>query len=277
MRGTRRTFGARRAIVRRSRSATWQVAVAVLVATIGAAGLGYLAVQLFYLPETVAQSRLNLVPALVGMDIEDARGRGEADGYAVATAGRYSEEVEEGRVIYQVPPPQFYLPRGDTLHVLVSRGPVRTLVPDLTGLDPELARSILRQLRLQMTPPRRAPSDLHPQGMIVETIPPAGTAVQRDTRVTLVLSRGGSILAMPDVRGLALAEARDTLEVYALTVGEVTTLAKPEVDVEGRVIVVTGQDPPAGRNVRSGTAIRLELGEKAETTPPKAESAEREP
>ncbi len=257
-----RDFGERRAILRRSRSATWQIAIALLVATIGAAGLGFLAVQLFYLPETIAQSRLNRVPDLTGMEVGDARSLGESESYAVISTRRYSEDVEAGDVIYQIPPPGFYLPAGDTLRVLVSSGPVRTRVPDVVGLEAEQAASVLRQLGLKATPPRRAPSDVHPQGVVVETIPPVATPVDEGAAITLVLSRGGSILSMPDVRGLSLADARDTLEIYSLTVGAVTTLDEQEPSEEGRIVVVSGQEPRAGHNVRSGSAVRLELGEK---------------
>ncbi|HUP01382.1 MAG TPA: PASTA domain-containing protein [Gemmatimonadota bacterium] len=256
-----RSFGARRAIVRRKRSAAWQIGIALILATIGAVGLGYLAVQLFHLPETLAQSEAARVPDLTDRRIGDARSLGESQGYVVIeTDHHYSDDVEDGRVIYQVPPPGFYLPRGDTVRVLISRGPVRTTVPDVAGLDHEMARSILHQLGLETTPPRREPSELQPYDAVIETVPPIGTAVEPGSRITFVLSRGGSILAMPDIRGLALTAARDTLEIYSLTVGEVTTLEGQPVSGEGRV-VVSGQDPAPGRNVRAGSAVRVHLGE----------------
>lgn len=264
--GRVRALRDRRAIVRRRRSALWQITVALLLATVGAAGLGYLAVQLFYLPDTLAQSRLNHVPDLTGMELEEARSTGESEGYAVIESGkRFADDVEEGEVIYQIPPPDSYLPRGDTLRVLVSLGPGRTTVPDVAGLDPEMAKSILRALGLETTPPRRVPNERYPQGTIVETVPPVGTTVEEGAAITLVLSRGGSILSMPDVRGLPLAAARDSLEIYSLTVGEVTGVEGAPVSeesVEGRV-VVNGQDPAPGRNVRAGSAVRLQLGERA--------------
>lgn len=254
-------FEERREIVRRGRSATWQVTIALVAATVGAAGLGYLAVQLFFLPETVAQSRLDRVPDLTGLKLEDAVEAGEDQGYRVADVHRhYSDEVDGGKVIYQVPPPETYLQRGDTVSVLVSLGPARPVVPDLAGLEPDRARRILRSLGLESTPSRREASDLHPQGTVIETVPPAGTPAARGTEVTLVLSRGGSFLAMPDVRGLPLAGARDTLEVHGLIVGEVTGVAEEQRAGEG-IVVVAAQDPAAGRRVRAGSAVRLRLGE----------------
>jgi hypothetical protein len=67
-----RDFGERREVVERSRSAAWRVPIALIVATLGAGALGYLGVQLFLLPETLAESRLHRVPDLTGMSIDDA-------------------------------------------------------------------------------------------------------------------------------------------------------------------------------------------------------------
>ena len=69
-------FHDRREMVERSRSAVWRVPIALIVATLGAGALGYLGVQLFLLPEMLAESRLHRVPDLTGESIEDAMGDG---------------------------------------------------------------------------------------------------------------------------------------------------------------------------------------------------------
>lgn len=245
-----------------SRGVTWQIVLALALATLGAAGIGYLAVQLFYLPETLADQRVAQVPDLSGRDLEDGRSQAEASGYELVESGRLAwEDVEEGRIVYQIPPPDFYLPRGDTVRVVVSRGPVRTEIPRLEGLQPELAASILHGLGLSTTPPRREFSNLHPEGAVVGSVPPVGTTVGPGTAVTLILSGGGSFLPMPDVRGLSLAAARDTLDVHTLTVGEVRTVRGGPTASEARV-VVSAQNPQAGQRVRRGSAVRLDLGER---------------
>lgn len=274
----RRAFRDRRGVVERRRSATWQVAVALVSATLGAAALGYLSIQLFFLPETVAQSRLNRVPDLTGMDVEDAVGAAEDAGYAIVrSGGQYSDEIETGEILYQIPPPESYLQRGDTLWVLTSLGAATPTIPDLAGVEPSIARGVLRGLGLETTPSRRAASDLHPQGTVIETVPPAGTAVEEDTRVTLVISRGGSFLEMPDVTGLPLAAARDSLESFGLSVGEVSGVEGGQATGEGSVVVVS-QSPAAYRRVRAGSAVGLQLGERPRDPRPEAPpAAERRP
>lgn len=264
----RRNFHERREMIERKRSATWQVSIAVLAATLGAVGLGYLVVQLFFLPETVAESRLNRVPDLIGATVNDVVGGDGVGGYVVTESGRiHHAGVDSGEVIHQTPLPGTYHPRGDTLFLLVSLGAPDPTMPDLAGLEPDLARRVLERLGARLTPPRREASDLQPQGVVVETIPPGGSPLPAGTEVTLVLSRGGSFLTMPDVRGLTLPAARDSLSVYSLTVGEVVGIEGEPVDAGTAAadaqIVVTAQDPAYGRRIRSGSAVRLTLGERS--------------
>jgi beta-lactam-binding protein with PASTA domain len=269
-----RDFGERRAVVERGRSATWQVTIALIAATIGATALGYLAVQLYVLPQTLREARLNRAPSLTGMEVDDALDKAEASGYAVAVVGRdYSEEIERDEVLYQSPSPDMFLPRGDTLRVLVSLGPAEERVPDIAGLALDHARRTLAQMAMRVVNVSREASDIHPQGTVIRTDPPAGTPIGEsrekespDLAVAIVLSRGGSRLTMPDVRDLTLAQARDTLEVYSLMVGEVTGLAEETGLAEGEQprgegrVVVTVQEPSPGRLVPAGSAVNLTLG-----------------
>ncbi|HET7694041.1 MAG TPA: PASTA domain-containing protein [Gemmatimonadota bacterium] len=255
-------FRERREIVERSRSAVWQVPIALIVATLGAGALGYLGVQLFLLPETLAESRVHRVPDLTGESIEDAMEDGRSAGYEVVASGRqYSDRVDQGDVIYQIPPPGSYLAAGDTLFVLVSLGDQQTRIPDLMGLDLEAARAILRQLDVDVQGVQRAPSELVPQNLVVSSEPPPGTLVEGDMAVVLTLSRGGAMVDMPDVRGLSQAAARDTLEIFGLTVGEVTSVGADTLDMAASAqVVVTGQEPAPGRSIATGSAVGLQLG-----------------
>lgn len=249
-----------RALPVRAGNATWQVPLAIVATAIGALLVGYVAVQLFFLPDMLAQGRMNRVPNLGRMEVEKARDKAASEGYVVTVGGeRRSADVEAGRVIYQLPPPGFYRPRGDTVRLLVSRGTEPAVLPDLAGLEPGLGEEILSRLGLVITPPRNQPSELHPWGTIVETVPPAGTEIEPGIEVTMVISRGGTLVEMPDVRGLPLRAARDTLVAYGITVGQVAPLSSEEQGVEG-AIVISGQRPPPGQHVHTGSAVRLELG-----------------
>lgn len=256
-----RDFGERREMVERSRSAAWRVPIALIVATLGAGALGYLGVQLFLLPETMAESRLHRVPDLTGLSIGDAIKAGRSAGYEVVASGRqYAEDVDEGDVIYQIPPPDSYLADGDTVFALVSLGAPQTRLPDLAGLEYESARAVLHQIGVSVAAVERQPSELLPQNVVVSTDPPAGTPVEGDLSVVLRLSRGGTMVEMPDVRGLTQVAARDTLEIFGLTVGEVTSVGGADSAAGERQVVVTGQEPGPKQAIRTGSAVRLQLG-----------------
>ena len=257
-----RDFGDRREMVERSRSAAWRVPIALIAATLGAGALGYLGVQLFLLPETMAESRLHRVPDLTGLSIGDAIKAGRSVGYEVVASGRqYAADVDEGDVIYQIPPPDSYLADGDTVFALVSLGAPQTRLPDLAGLEYESARAVLHQIGVSVAAVERQPSELLPQNVVVSSDPPAGTPVEGDFSVVLRLSRGGTMVEMPDVRGLTQTAARDTLEIFGLTVGEVTSVGGADSTGAGeRQVVVTGQEPGPKQAIRTGSAVRLQLG-----------------
>jgi len=212
----------------------------------------------------------------------------------VVVVGRdYSDEVERGEVIFQNPPPDMYLPRGDTLRLLVSLGAADERLPDVSGLDLDHARRTLAAMGIRIANVSREASDIHPQGTVIRTAPAAGTPLgeidkedeNRVLAVAVVLSRGGSRLMMPDVRDLTLAQTRDTLEVYSLMVGEVTGvaegagLAEGDEPAEEARVVVTEQDPSPGRLVPAGSAVNLVLGprEVRRTRTPEAETARERP
>lgn len=274
-----RDFGERRDVVERSRSAAWRVPIALIVATLGAGALGYLGVQLFLLPETLAESRLHRVPDLTGMAIDDAIKEGRSQGYeVVANGSQYAEDVDEGDVIYQIPPPGSYLADGDTLFALVSLGPPVTRLPELTGLDYESAVAVLHQIGVAVAAVERQPSELLPQNVVVSSDPPAGTPVEGDLSVVLNLSRGGTMVEMPDVRGLSQTAARDTLEIFGLTVGEVTSVGGADSAIAGEhQVVVTDQEPGPMQAIRTGSAVRLQLGLSGEAAGRPAAAARRAP
>lgn len=238
-----------------------KVTIALLVVTVTGVIVGYAAVQMALLPETVARSQLTRVPDVSGMELDDAAQAGEDEGYSVIVgAHEHNADVGAGQVVYQVPSPGTYHPRGDSIWVLMSLGPGQVVLPDMAGIEPDLAESILLQLGLESSSPRTESSDLYPQGVVIGTIPPAGTTVESQQVVTLVLSRGGAMVAMPNVGGLELGAARDTLEVHGLTVGEISSIDAGRAPGAARTVVVD-QEPAAGQRIREGSAVRLFLGD----------------
>ncbi len=112
--------------------------------------------------------------------------------------------------------------------ILISRSGAAT-VPDVLTLDKDEALARLAQAHLtgEIGETR---FDLAPAGSVIEQNPAAGTKVDRNSRVAIVVSAGSEQVTMPDVVGESLALAKSRLESLGLIVdveyAEDTTHAK---------------------------------------------------
>ena len=96
-----------------------------------------------------------------------------------------------------------------------------TRVPDVTGLATEAALAEIENagLRAEVT---EAHDDVVPEGLVVSTSPGPGEPVLKDGEVGIVVSLGILMLEVPEVAGVAEAEALTTLEDAGLVVGMVS-------------------------------------------------------
>jgi beta-lactam-binding protein with PASTA domain len=141
-------------------------------------------------------------------------------------------------------PPQ--LPKDDPVNVIVSDGPEPRTVPAIppTSTFDQAAAAIKA---VQLAPARRDDfSDTVPEGQIIGTDPPAGTAVARDSTVTIIVSKG--LPRIPEVKGQSVKDAAAQLQAAGFTVS----------GVQGDPArTVTGTNPPAGTPAKSGTGVTI--------------------
>jgi serine/threonine-protein kinase len=122
------------------------------------------------------------------------------------------------------------------VQVVPSAGPAPRTVPDLTGQALDAATAALTDLRLLVA---QAPDEFNntiPAGGIVRQDPAPGTAVARDSTVTVVLSKGPDLVTIPALAGLDYAGVRAALEGAGFVIGNVqgnTALAFTGVTVNG--------------------------------------------
>lgn len=101
-------------------------------------------------------------------------------------------------------------------------------------------------------------------GHVIRTDPERGERVRRNATVTITVSLGPETAEVPNLRGLALTEARQQLEEAGLTPGEETRAFSEEVP-RGSVIET---DPEPGTEMRPGMAVDLVVSRGAKTTVP---------
>jgi serine/threonine-protein kinase len=107
---------------------------------------------------------------------------------------------------------------------------------------------------------RRRPNEA-PEGEVFRQEPKAGEEVQEGSEVRIYVSQGPQEVAVPDLIGLPLQQARLALRDEGLKVGSVTREPSDEYE-QGEVI---RQSYPPGATVPTGTAIDLVVSSGPET------------
>ncbi len=127
-------------------------------------------------------------------------------------------------------------------------------VPDVSTLLPEDATRVLEDEGFEVDPAERN-DPVVPQGQVSGTDPEGGAQARRGSTVTMFVSLGPRILAMPDVIGLPEAEARDALGDF--TVAEQNAQQFSAEFAAGAVIAVLDVD---------GNPVGAEVAELADLT-----------
>ena len=130
-----------------------------------------------------------------------------------------------------------------------------TPAPALTDLDREQAAVAAADEGLAVAVAGEDFSDTVGRGRVLAQDPPAGDRVARGGEVSLVLSAGPELVAVPALADVPLDEARARLEAVGLEPGPVTNTYDGRVP-EGAVVSST---PPSGQSERPGTAVALSV------------------
>jgi eukaryotic-like serine/threonine-protein kinase len=136
--------------------------------------------------------------------------------------------------------------------VVMQRGPEETVVPDLAGLPLEKARGIADAQGLPIEVRGRAYSATVPEGCICEMRPYKDKRVKAGRKIEVTLSRGPKDVSVPDLKGVDLANARDTVTGAKLRVGQVLHKRSDKIPEE-----VLAQTPEPGASVPRDSEVTL--------------------
>lgn len=126
-------------------------------------------------------------------------------------------------------------------------------VPTVLGQTEAAAKQRLSAAGLDVEAVRKGFSDAYDRGTVMDVNPDPGQRIRHNGSVTLVISRGPEIVKVPELEGLKLADARNTLRKAGLAPGVITREFSDEA-AQGTVI---GSDPAAGTERRPDSAIAL--------------------
>lgn len=124
-------------------------------------------------------------------------------------------------------------------------------VPKVTGIRVQSAQFQLRQAKLASKVERKAAAK--PKGIVVGQSPKRGASVPQGTVVTLLVSKGRPGIGMPDLTGLAAADALKALQARGLSakLEQITSTQPPGTVVE--------QSPKPGKRAQRGTQVVLQV------------------
>lgn len=202
---------------------------------------------------------LAVLPDVVGLTRDDAVATLQAAGLSVIESLRDDDSVPVGNVVGWIVTEQPNLVagsqvlRGTEVAIVVSGGPVLRAVPNLIGLSEADADAQLIVVQLNAQRNDDVFSAEIPVGLIATQEPEPGSQLARDGIVAFALSKGPETVELPNVIGLALAEAQKRLNEVGIYVG--TTSGRTTSKV--RNVLQTGQPVKSGDVVLKGSVVDL--------------------
>jgi beta-lactam-binding protein with PASTA domain len=227
------------------RSRTREMLPWILIALLLALLVGGFAVWYF------TRSSTKPVPAVVGLRIDNAVTRLQADGFKVQIA-RQSNAKAPGVVFGQNPAADTKADSGSSVRLLVSNGPSSATVPNAVGLAQSEGRSQLVKAGFAVTTVQVF-SD-QPPGTVVAQEPAAGEHSAPGTKVRLNVSKGAASVDVPSEVGTLVDQAQSDLAAKGFKPAVVRVASDQPIDT------VVSQSP-AGGQARKGATVRLNVSE----------------
>lgn len=163
----------------------------------------------------------------------------------------YNETVPPGRVVSSDPGVNTSLKAGTKVALVLSKGRQPITVPSVVGKTGTEATDTLNKLGFTVQQDTEQFSDTVAAGQVISQKPETGTAFRGDS-ITLVVSKGPQLIAVPNVTGKTSDQAKTQLEALGFTV-------KIQRFFGGLFNDVRATNPTPGTKVRRGTTITLSV------------------
>ena len=196
--------------------------------------------------------RWDTTPSLLNLSAEQAEAAAADEGFTASQGGEeFSETVEAGLVVATEPGPGEQILDGGEITYILSKGPERYEVPDLTDMTVDAANEALDGLPLTLNVADEAHHDEIAEGHIVSQDVEAGEQARADTEIGVVVSAGPKPIKIEDFTGQPADKAQEALAEAGF---KVSTSEDFSDSVEAGHVI--SQDPTKGTGVR-GDVIKL--------------------
>ena len=176
---------------------------------------------------------------------------------------REHPDAPAGIVLEQTPPAGTAMAPGDPVNLVVSVEPGKELVPDVAGRPLAQAQSAIQEAGFRFRNPVYEPSDSVAEGSVIRTDPPAGTSLEANSQITIIVSSGVEQLNVPAVVGDEADAAQRELEGAGFVVQRQTRTLAPGDSNVGKVM---SQTPNGGQQARKGSTVTITVGVAEATT-----------
>jgi serine/threonine-protein kinase len=195
------------------------------------------------------------VPDIEGKSLSEARNMASEVGLSLLENEErvFSEELAENYIVNQQPRPGERIKQSRSINITVSKGPQLIKIPDFIGSSLREALIELDNLSLKSGDIQYIFRLSEEPGTVINQIPAAGAEVEKNSEVTLFVSRGERNISvrMPDLTGLEQAEAVNLIREKGLNVGQISVESSNRF-IDGQVI---SQSVKAGEYLPRGIAV----------------------
>ena len=140
----------------------------------------------------------------------------------------------------------------------------KVTVENVAGMTTEKAKTALSQKGLSNVKVSEQQSDTVSAGKVISTDPEAGTEVEKDAEITLIVSSGTSTVQVPSVASMTVSKAKSTLAAEGFNAVEGSKVYSDTV----KAGLVAYSNPKGGAQASKGATITLYIskGQKRTTT-----------
>jgi serine/threonine-protein kinase len=194
-----------------------------------------------------------VVPSTVGATQLEAKSVLDPLGLTfVVVEKRFSEDIPEGYVIESSPAAGKRVEQGGNINLILSKGPERFLIPQLTGLTPQAAKNLITKFPIKVEPIVEEFNSEIPKGYVIGSNPVAGEKVKRNSKFIIIVSKGIEQVAIASYVGKSSEQALNELTEAGFDVKQKYDFS--ETRLLGEVI---SQKPEGGKEADKGSKVEL--------------------
>lgn len=189
---------------------------------------------------------------VTGYTLSDAQKDLSGDRFQVKVVRKFDPSPKDS-VLSEQPKPASKVRVGSLVTLVVSDGPAPMKAPNLLGMTLDDAERLAEKMGFTVSVSEEAPSNNIPAHIIASQETPAGKTIPAGSTIYVVVSKGGGLSNIPDVKGQDFATASDTLKAAGFDVG-VTYAFNPPGPDNGTII---NEQPQGGSPAEKGSQVQL--------------------